>query len=140
MVALLCRVGEEGGHSFAMTTNVPRARTSAASGSIASIPQLVLAASGIRSILAVRKRALRRERVIEGETMGSSAKSSPNAWRVESRVCLARMRNNLTSKARTVPEILAKRVDSQKDADLNRHQQLDPVSVPIAANIERYVG
>jgi hypothetical protein len=65
----------------------------------------VLAASGIRSILAVRKRALRRERVIEGGTMGTSAKSSPNAWRAESRVCLARRRNNFTSKAKTVPEI-----------------------------------
>src|SRR3984893_3441015 len=45
----------------------------------------LLAALGIPPILAVRKRALRRERVIEGETMGSSAKSSPNAWRAESR-------------------------------------------------------
>ncbi len=65
----------------------------------------LLAASRIRAILAARKRALRRELVIEVGIMGPSSETSPNARHAESRACLARRRNHLTSKAKTVPEI-----------------------------------
>jgi hypothetical protein len=68
-------------------------------------PWCVLAASGIRAILAARKRALRRVRVIEVGIMGPSSETPPNARHAESRACLARRRNHLTSKAKTVPEI-----------------------------------
>jgi len=42
---------------------------------------------------------------IKVKNMVSSEKSSPNLWHSKSRDCLARKRNNTTSKAKTVPGI-----------------------------------
>ena len=92
---------------------------------VAIVRTHLLAASGIRSILAARKRALRRERVIEVGIMGLSSETSPNARHAESRACLARRRNLLTSKAKTVPEIHENASIARKariSTAINRHR------------------
>jgi hypothetical protein len=74
-------------------------------GSISSLSVFVSGFGNPLNFGGQETRLTARARDRKGGTMETSAKSSPNAWRAESRVCLARRRNNFTSKAKTVPEI-----------------------------------
>ena len=66
----------------------------------------MLAATGIRMIMAVRKRALWSERLFSMGSRLAPGNLIPKAKHLESRTCLARERNKTHAKAKTVPGFL----------------------------------